>query len=216
VTPSEGSGYRDLSSQTRFLKILLGSGAALAALALVSSFLQAELLGRSFTEAEGQANDSRQQVIGILQVVLYFLTAVFFGRWIYRAQHNVRALGAAGLAVSPGWAVGYFFVPVVNLWKPYQAMKELWRASKDPAAWQGVSVASILPLWWTLWLGSNVLGQVSFRLAMSADTLDDFKLATNVEILSGAVDIVLCLAALTLVSRIWRAQVDASVSEAFD
>lgn len=122
--------FREIDGPTKFLKVLLGLGVVMAVVSLFSSVMQAELLSRgSFTEAEGQSNDSREQIIELFQLALYLFTVVIFGRWIVRANKNVRAFGADGLRITPGWAVGYFFVPIINLWRPYQAMKDLWRAS---------------------------------------------------------------------------------------
>jgi phosphatidylglycerophosphate synthase len=200
---STGYTFRDIAGLTRFLKVLLGLGMVVAAVSLLSSLMQAELLSRgSFSEAEGQANDSREQVIGILQLLLYLLTAVVFGRWIVRANKNVRALGAKDLRITPGWAVGYFFVPIVNLWKPYQAMKDLWRASHDLTSWGTAPASSILPAWWTLWILSNVLGHMSFRMTMAARGLEGLQAATWVQMAGEAMDIPLCLVAMTLVIQV--------------
>jgi hypothetical protein len=49
---------------------------------------------------------------------------VLVGVWIYRANANAHALGG-DLSVSPGWAVGWFFVPIACLFKPYLAMRRL-------------------------------------------------------------------------------------------
>jgi len=199
--------YRDIVGLTKFLKLLLGLGAALAVVSVLSSFMQAELLSRgSFSEAEGEANDSREMIIGLFQIAFFLFTVVIFGRWIVRANRNVRALGADGLRITPGWAVGYFFIPILCLWRPYQAMKDLWQASHNPTSWTGTAAGSILPAWWTLWLLSNFLGQISFRIMMSAGGLEGLQTATYSQILAEAVNIPLCLVAMTLVSQIARAQ----------
>jgi hypothetical protein len=199
--------YRELIGLTKILKIVLGLGAAIAVVSLLSSFMQLELLSRgTFSDAEGQANDSREQIIGLVNFALYVVTLVIFGRWIVRANRNVRALGADGLRMTPGWAVGYFFVPIMHLWRPYQAMKDLWKASHNPASWNGTTAGSILPVWWTFWLLSNIIGQISFRIMMSAQELEDFQAATYIQIVAETVDISLCLVAIILVSQIARAQ----------
>lgn len=72
--------------------------------------------------------------------------------WIHRANHNARALGATGLEMTPGWAVGWYFVPIAWFWKPYQAMKEIWQASASPKHWSRQGVSPLLGWWWGLWL----------------------------------------------------------------
>ena len=199
--------YQPICGLTRLLKILLVLGAAMAVVSMLSSFMQAELLSRgSFSEAEAQANDLREQAIGLLQLALYLFTVVIFGVWIVRANKNVRALGASDLPITPGWAVGYFFIPILNLWRPYQAMKDLWRASHNPASWGVTAAGPVLPIWWALWLISGFLGQLSFRVTMNADSLEALQVATYLQIGEQVVDIPLCLAAVSLVGQIAAAQ----------
>ena len=79
-------------------------------------------------------------------------TAVMVLNWIHRANYNARQLGAADLDFSPGWAVGWYFVPVAWFWKPYQVMKEIWRASASPKDWRLQGGSPLLVWWWALWL----------------------------------------------------------------
>jgi phosphatidylglycerophosphate synthase len=85
-------------------------------------------------------------------------------------------------------------------------MKDLWRASHDPASWVTAPASSILPAWWTLWILSNVLGQMSFRATMAAKGLEGLQAATWVQIAGQAVEIPLCLVALTLVTQVGNGQ----------
>ena len=135
TTVNENYTYRDITGFTTFLKVLLGFGVVANVVSVCSSYMMAELLSRGdYSDAEADVNDTREQIIGLLHFVLHMLTVVIFCIWIVRANKNVRALGANGLRFTPGWAVGFFFIPIVSLWKPYQAMKDLWRASQNPKA----------------------------------------------------------------------------------
>jgi hypothetical protein len=203
---STGNTFQDLSGLTKFLKVLLILGAVVGAVAVISGIMQAALLNRSYTGAEGSNNDSREKMVALIQVGLYLLTVVVFGRWIFCANQNVRALGAKGLMVTPGWAVGYFFVPIVCLWKPYQAMKELWRASQNPVAWQSITSSQILPGWWTLWIVYMLFSRASTSEIKNAHTILDLQTGTYTQIASDVINIGLCVIAMILVSQIWSAQ----------
>ena len=48
---------------------------------------------------------------------------VLFLMWQHRAATQARNLGYPATH-SPGWGVGAWFVPVVNLWMPYQALRD--------------------------------------------------------------------------------------------
>lgn len=213
----EDNSVPSLGGRTKALVVLLILGIITAVVTLGSAWLQYELLGRDYTEKEADANDSRQQVVGLAQTLLRLATVVVFGMWIYRANNNVRALGARDLRYTPGWAVGWFFVPILNLWKPYQAMSDLWRASRRPADWMRTSAGPILGLWWALWLASNIAGNISFRAGLRAKTVEEIRAVTVIDMISEGLDVPLCLIAIALVTQITGFQKEAaerSVDEA--
>ena len=108
---------------------------------------------------------SRIGLIAFLAKLLpLFVFFVYLLVWVHRAATRVRESGATGLSFSPGWAVGWFFVPVLGLWKPYCGLREIWKASARPGDWQSMSVPRILPAWWWLWLLSNVAISTSLKL----------------------------------------------------
>jgi hypothetical protein len=108
------------------------------------------------------------------------LTAVSFLAWIYRAHKNLRALGATDLKYSPGWAIGWFFIPFLNLVRPYQVVSEIWRASagetrwSDGAAWTYAETPIFIAVWWGSWLTLGILdslGAFTVFGALGADRL---------------------------------------------
>jgi hypothetical protein len=93
-------------------------------------------------------------------------TAIIFCCWVHAVNRNLDVFGIHGRTYTPGWAVGWFFVPVVNFFMPLQAMRELWKASDpntpspDPQIWRRNPVTVWMTLWWVLWLASMVLGVI--------------------------------------------------------
>jgi hypothetical protein len=152
------------------------------------------------------ANDHRQQIVAIVYLIVSIAIVVLFCFWIYRANCNARALGAVGMTFTPGWSVGWFFVPIASLWKPFQAVREIWKASVDPINWYDLLTDPLLGWWWAGFIVSNILGQIAFRLSMAAETVDSLQSATIAEILSDAADIVATILALALVERLYRIQ----------
>src|SRR5262249_4753806 len=100
-------------------------------------------------------------------------------------------------------------------WKPYQAMREIWQASADPAHWQQQPRGSILPLWWTFFLLSNFLGNASLRLSLRASSVPDLILAGMVGAANDILDIVSTAIALVLVTQIFRMQMARRAADAF-
>ena len=105
--------------------------------------------------------------IGIL-IIAYF----FGGRWIYKSNLNLQNISSNKLRFSPGWSVGWYFIPIFSIWKPYQAMKEIYLTSQRIA---NPNKSPILPgsfiIWWLLWLIGNYLGWYYFRQSLTIDSM---------------------------------------------
>ena len=63
--------------------------------------------------------------------LLRIASAVLYCRWLHRAWKDNGLLEGRSLSMSAGAAVASFFIPIVSLFRPYQAVKELYEAS-DP------------------------------------------------------------------------------------
>ncbi len=79
--------------------------------------------------------------------------------WVYRTNRNGRALGARGMKYTPCWSVGWFFVPIANMFMPYWVMKEIWQVSSPPSpmAWRQKTVSPIVALWWLVGIFSGMI-----------------------------------------------------------
>ena len=205
------SGYsyvKDPRALTKLLVTMLWISLGLEVISLLSDAAEYSLLGRSYTEAEATANDNRQALIGLVYLLVYIVTVVVFAKWIYRANINSRGFGANGMRFSPGWSVGYYFIPFINLVRPYQAMKEILQVSEDPKQWAWRSVPAVIGWWWALWLICSFAGNLVFRLSLRAETIDELQTATGVSIAAGIFGIPLCLVAMKLVKTIAANQED--------
>jgi hypothetical protein len=114
-------------------------------------------------------------LVGLLEVPLRIGVIVLFLIWLHRAFKNLPALKAQNTEFSPGWAVGWWFVPFANLVKPFQAMKELWRES-DPEFDEdagflssAVGAPAFFGFWWAFWIISNILGRIADRSANGSE-----------------------------------------------
>jgi hypothetical protein len=150
--------------------------------------------------------------VGLLQFVTYVATVVVFLMWLYRAYENLPAFGhwRSSIKFSSGWAVGSFFVPILNLVVPYQAVRELWRKSEtaNPLTFGEIGPPSFFPLWWGFWIVSNIVSQISFRMTLEQKAPADI---TNiVAIASDLLDIPAALLAIAVVRSIDRRQTEAS------
>jgi len=208
-------GYRDASGMTKAVQIFLILGIILSAISILSSISQYSLLGKIERGDFGSeqemmntaaANDAREGLIGLAQIGLYTVTVIIAAFWINRASHNARSLGAKGMTFTPGWAVGWHFVPIANLWKPYEAMKEIWQCSQSPLNWQSQPINALLPIWWTFWIVCSLLGNFMFRASMGAKDIPELQAVTILNIISSLLDIPLSLIFMALITQIYRMQ----------
>jgi hypothetical protein len=107
----------DSSTLTIWLKIFLWASILLDIISIFSGILQIQLLSDfekgvyssiPLATAAANANDTRQQIIGVFQIILIIVTAILFLRWIHRANYNARQLGAKDMKFTPGWAIGWY------------------------------------------------------------------------------------------------------------
>lgn len=194
---------KDPHGLTRFLKIMLWIQLAFTVLSIGGDFSQLGLaFGETITEQAANANDMRQAIINLPYFLVMIITGIAFLKWIYRANLNCRGFGAEGMAFTPGWSIGFYFIPIANLFKPYQAMKEIWKVSADPRNWKSQPGDSILPVWWTLWIVTGVLNQITTRLTLSVDSREDLQAATIFSIIGSIFTAIIIVVAVKLISRI--------------
>jgi hypothetical protein len=168
--------YRSLTIPARLLLVGLAVTAVLGVVAALSDWAAADLLSRRATdeglvsEAEFNATGLRQGGVWLLQVLLWLLTGVAFIVWFHRAYRNLAGLGARSLRFTSGWAIGAWFVPVLNLVRPKQLMDDIWRAT-DPVlvgqpgvAWKQQPVSKMVLAWWAAYLGANLTEAVAANL----------------------------------------------------
>jgi hypothetical protein len=89
----------------------------------------------------------------LVNVLANWIGVALFLVWFHRAATSTRTLGRTGLSISPGWCVGWFFVPLANFYMPYKAMSEL-AAALDPR--DTGKAPGIVLVWWVLFVGRIV------------------------------------------------------------
>ena len=130
--------------------ILLVIGAVCSALIILAEICQ--ILFPEFTSGQeltdnpgGFAALTAYAGLTLLGFVIFVVTVIAFLIWLHRSSTNLTAFGYwKSQGYSPAWAVGSFFLPIVNLFVPYQATKEIWQKSK-PSNSQSFSFSLRLP-----------------------------------------------------------------------
>lgn len=182
----------------------------LDAISALSGYMQLQLVnslqaGEQFSEEEIAANDTRQMVVGIIMFLLILASITVFISWFYRAYFNLHKLKITGLRYSAGWAIGAWFVPFLNLARPLQIMQEIWNESQGYISKKDVGYAPqstfILGWWWAFWLISNLLGNISGRMSLRAETIDQIILSTRIDIVNDSFDLIAATITLVMLNK---------------
>jgi hypothetical protein len=95
--------------------------------------------------------------VGLLVGVITLAAVVVACIWQHRAASAGRALGIPSRS-SPAWGVGSWFVPVVNLWIPYSAVRDCLPP--------GHPHRRRVLHWWIAWLLAGFLSTVTAASAL--------------------------------------------------
>lgn len=156
--------------------------------------------------------------LGLLMLTAGITTIVLFCMWLYRVADNLTALGHPRhlQQYSPGWAVGSFFVPFVNLVIPYRAVREVWVKSGPDyqpdtfSAYSDTSTPIYFKLWWGFWLASNVINNIATRAYFGANTRSEMSAATQIDIVGSLLTIPAAVFAIMVVKSIDQRQEERS------
>lgn len=120
-------------------------------------------------------------IIGTISFIISIPIIIIVLVWFYRATKNINSFGAKYVN-SPGMAVVWWFIPIMNLWKPHEVAQQIWRASNpeikltEGTEWRKVPSSNIITIWWVLGLvsilGAIVVGHVGSGLISQYNTID--------------------------------------------
>ncbi len=111
--------------------------------------------------APSALRDVAEGLIGLGVFGLAVGTAIVFLRWLHLTVRHAQAQGI-DVGATPGWAVGYWFIPFANLVKPYHVIRKLLQ---ELGGMSLVSAARV-GTWWGVWIVGNMVSQLEGRLLM--------------------------------------------------
>jgi hypothetical protein len=138
-------------------------------------------------------------VVGGAYTIAYLGAVIFVARWIMRVNRNAHQLSDS-MTVSPGWNVGWFFIPIANLWKPFDGIRQTWQASASAADPASVRLPAFMRWWWALWLVTNILGNISARLTFDSSSASNVIASGWLDVASFAFDVPLTITVLMLIN----------------
>lgn len=205
-----------LSGREKTIQILFGVRNVLN-LAIIAYYVYAIYFWQGYwegiyTEEEAIAMENYEWMWIITYLILTIAIVVFYCIWKYRAFQNLYRAQLPGIEHTAGWSVGWYFIPVASLWKPFQAMRELARGSAvingtaSPQNWKFQPFASLFGWWWAIYIFSGVVDNVASRWSA-----EDFSIIYAL-MFSYAVDIVSVFLAMAVIRKVTRMQSEPSMA----
>lgn len=145
--------------------------------------------------------DHRALVAANVSFLLLLITAALFITWHYRMLRQLERTLSEPLRHSAGWAIGGWFVPLLNLVRPKQMVNDTWRATTPPGTpprWVPLSFQA----WWALWVLSEVVTGVGTN--MQTHNLDQVVTASNVLAAGDALTVAAAVLAVVVVIKLDR------------
>ncbi len=175
---------------------------------------QDTIAGRQFLRRDLDLFDPLSTILALVHLVIRLIVALTFIGWLFRAYRNVPALGSGDTRYAPGWAILAFFVPILNLFRPYQILCEAWEAGEpyvegDETERVDRRQRPALLGWWALWLVAGALSQLTFRMVLWEQAMRNPEQAlfeTRMGLVAACIAIVCDLLTVLLVRRLTNRQ----------
>jgi len=190
--------------------LLLLACLALEAETLVSRFSYRAQLPRVTASApplhrQAAVPDARDRTIAKLKLAALFGTGIVWLTWLRWAYRNLALVGSKRSRFTTRQAVGYWFIPFVNLVRAYQVMKDLWLRSEsmnDRDAYDDLPAPALLSTWWGMSVTWGILEPVVAAAARGAYTPLELTNVTDVALIGHAVGIGAAVLAIRVVRGI--------------
>lgn len=212
MNPAES--LSQLLFRAKWAKWTIGITIGLFVLSILSTFLEIQMLqdmrdvnssALNFVNQDRiDSNDIRQGMLALVILAVYIGSIVAVMRWLKGAVRNLPEIGSSGGRFTPGWAVGWFFIPIMNFVRPIQILGELWRGSttsesnmpwKEKSMWPGIG------WFWAIHLVSGFVGWWAVPPEDYSDP-DTYLTADYIAIFSDFTGIAAGLLLFQIVSRI--------------
>jgi hypothetical protein len=147
--------------------------------------------------------------LAILGGLMMIATFIVFLTWVYRSIANLPALGSMNCRYTPGWAVGWWFIPIANLVHGYKIMATIWEESQPPLVNENgfylPRKSAIVGWWWALYLMTTVLSWSTRNSNASLHSiLTSLTVLSMLEIVQGVLFMIMVRGAQKRQDEMWR------------
>lgn len=151
------------------------------------------------------ATETVYGVVGLLYLAIQIAAYVAVITWLYKAAKNAERINPGRMNNSAKWAIWGWFVPFMNLARPYHMVKETWEASNRGDTTP--TPEGLFKTWWALVLIPGVL----FRFTFNADTADSIVTALYADIVANILYVAAGVLFIKIIGMIEQRQANATL-----
>lgn len=192
---------------TKLVKYCLFLILVISIATIVANFMQINLLNNYFLKdyyseetfiVLADKNDQRIELIGIIKLIIVISSPFLIGRWFYISAKMNHLLEKKDLTITPGWSVGWYFIPFANIVMPYHSLTETYKASFDREDWQNQPTSIDIPIWWAAFLIGGFLDRISLKMVMGLGESYEYIELNKISYINITSDILLIINAICL------------------
>ncbi|MGC6427706.1 MAG: DUF4328 domain-containing protein [Akkermansiaceae bacterium] len=216
--PGQGSPYgpyRNTEPLAMTLVVLFGLNLLLVLFNLVWSLYELKAgrtVGFQYNSPEYEAYSQMHVLstlgLGAINLLIIIIWCIWMNKscknaWLINSRDGATALYRGRETFTPGWSVGWYFIPIANLWKPYQAMAWIRDASQKSL---GLAMGKRVGLWWAFFVSMKITERIVMGFGRQAETLEDILMVNRLIVVLTPVDIAAAVFAMLMAYRMTKIQ----------
>jgi Domain of unknown function (DUF4328) len=211
--PESGlEGIKDNSVRAKWAVYIFITLCVIYFISIVSGLMELSLLekikdGQFVSNEEADFNDMRQGLIAMLEIGFVIASVVFFLRWFILAYHNLHNIGVKTLEYSKSQASWSFFIPFVNLVRPFKIVREIIVETQEEITkripdYIPKTGLGIVGLWWAFFVIRNLAGNVALRVIMDSSSIENMIVSTQTTVVLSFFDIITAVVTIIMIKQI--------------
>jgi hypothetical protein len=161
-------------------------------------YSQSRTYSSTTTEVITTTHRSWKYIVDQIKPFLALALGILFFFWIYRINNYLQVHSERKMEFTPGWAVLWFFIPIANLFKPYQVMREIWQMVNHGKPIPNTAVG----WWWATYIIRYSFGMFSSYIAVRIGIMESYTTVVILHVIAASLFIISNIFTLNLADRI--------------
>ncbi len=182
-----GSGFFTLAAWLRglfYVQVAVSAVAAVVAVWVVSVLNRWLRAPATISVEEGNRVDLVDLAVGGVSGLLYLVTGVVFIVWLWKAYSSDR-VDPTRLRHGRGWTIGAWFVPILNLFRPFQLVRDLRDGIRSAMGATGADRKRwLVRSWWAAFLTMSLFDSAGQVVDRASGSQEGFDLITSMRTLT--------------------------------